>query len=93
VAGNSLTRAVAGLLGLEPSAAQAAKEEKGVAVSNPASLHDPTSARIAALFADELNVPAEVGDTFRVVSADGLDSSLAPVLATATGLALRGAEG
>jgi Tfp pilus assembly PilM family ATPase len=48
---------------------------------------------IAALFADELNVPAEVGDTFRVVSADGLDSSLAPVLATATGLALRGAEG
>ncbi|GBD30450.1 hypothetical protein HRbin32_01555 [bacterium HR32] len=47
---------------------------------------------IAALFADELNVPVEVGDTFRVVAGDGLDASLAPVLATAAGLALRGAE-
>lgn len=138
VAGNALTRAVAGLLGLEPAAAQAAKEERGVATSNPATLNDPTSARIAdalvpvlgdiltelrrsmdyfysrwpgepvrkvvltggtarlrniaALFADELNVPVEVGDTFRVVAADGIDPSMAPVLATAAGLALRGAE-
>lgn len=138
VAGNALTRAVAGLLGLEPTAAAAAKEEKAVAVSNPATLTDPTSARIAdaivpvlgdilteirrsmdyfysrwpgepvrkvvltggtarlrniaALFADELNVPVEVGDTFRVVAGDGVDASMAPVLATAAGLALRGAE-
>jgi len=138
VAGNALTRAVAGLLGLEPAAAQAAKEERGVAVANPTSLSDPMSARIAdalvpvlgdiltelrrsmdyfysrwpgeplkkvvltggtarlqniaALFADELNVPVEVGDAFRVVAGDGLDPALAPVLATAVGLALRGAE-
>lgn len=138
VAGNALTRAVAGLLGLEPPAAQAVKEEKGMAVTNPASLSDPTSARVAgaigpvlgdiltelrrsmdyfysrwagepvrkviltggtarlqnitALFADELNVPVEVGDTFRVVTADGLDPAMAPVLATAVGLALRGSE-
>ncbi len=138
VAGNALTRAVAGLLGLEPGAAQAAKEEKGVAVANPASLSDPASARIAdailpvlgdiltevrrsmdyfssrwagepvrkviltggtarlqnlpALFADELNVPVEVGDAFRVLPAERVDPALGPVLATAAGLALRGTE-
>lgn len=138
VAGNALTRAVAGLLGLEPEAAQAAKEERGVAVTSPGALTDPTAARIAeaivpvlgdiltevrrsmdyfysrwagepvrkviltggtarlqniaAVFADELNVPTEVGDTFRVVAGDGRDQALAPVLATAVGLALRGAE-
>ncbi len=137
VAGNALTRAVAGMLGLEASAAQLAKEEKGVATSG-GPVTDPASARIsnaitpvltdilteirrsidyfqsrwtgevvrkvivvggtarlqnlAALFADELNLPVEVGDTFRVVSPDGLDPALAPVLAVAVGLALRGAE-
>ncbi|MER3455821.1 MAG: hypothetical protein C4303_00990 [candidate division GAL15 bacterium] len=138
VAGNALTRAVAGRLGLEPTAAQAAKEEKAVAVANPARLTDRVCARvaeailpvlgdiltelrrsidffqsrwpgeavqkvilsggtarlsnIAALFADELGVPVEVGDPFRVAAADGVDPALGPVLATAVGLALRGAE-
>jgi type IV pilus assembly protein PilM len=138
VAGNALTRAVAGVLGLETSAAQAAKEERGVATTGPGSVADPASARIAdaivpvlgdiltevrrsidyfqsrwtgeavrkvilvggtarlrnlpALFADELNLPVEVGDTFRAASADGLDPAMAPVLAVAVGLALRGAE-
>jgi type IV pilus assembly protein PilM len=48
---------------------------------------------LAAFLAEELGVPVEVGDAFRIAPADPRAEGLGPVVAVATGLALRGAEG
>lgn len=48
---------------------------------------------LAAFLADELGVPVELGDVFRIVPADRPEEGLGPVIAVATGLALRGLEG
>jgi len=137
--GNVLTRAVAAVLELEPTAAEVVKEEKAVAPVGRTLPEDPTSARVAeaispvlgdlvtemrrsmefflsraggqelhkvvltggssripnlaAFLAEELGVPVEVGDAFRIAPADRPEEALGPVVAVATGLALRGAEG
>lgn len=137
--GNVLTRAIAAVLELEPTAAEVVKEEKAVAPVGRTPPEDPTAARVAdaispvlgdlvtemrrsmefflsraggqelqkvmvtggtsrmpnlaAFLADELGVPVEVGDAFRIVPPEPRAEGLGPVVAVATGLALRGTEG